>query len=518
MARVEPSGARRAPPPGWTLLAVLAAGALARAGYVGWAGRSRFDPWRHLALIRNLREGRGFTLFDDQPYLWYGPAWHGLAALWPECVRVEWLAALLSLGSVALLYALARDELRDRPAGAPGALAAAVLAALCGPVVAYTCHPGPEAFALLLALGALVGCRGRGAAATALCGVAGGLAVVLRTPFALLLLLALPRLAAPRLGRLRRMLAFGAGAALPLVATWLRNHAIVAAHPFVFTWDGLATPSDGFGLLSTLIPQLHPDVGEALRRLHARTMPHPEWLVRGDAPAWDLIALVGCGAIALALSRRPLWIAVAAGMLGALPWIDATGTSNFFRIQLPLLPVLFLGVGAVVAAGGRARWLGWLLVAGVLAGGAGLYRSPGMPALEATTPPPGLLDGGLDADAYMVNSGYFHPESLVYRFPDKRFIGLPLREDRWNDFRAAFPGYRAILWHGFSVQPELRRHLAASGWRVTRRARNAAGYPYALLRERGAEAKSPGAPLRETAAGNAGEKTRAASGGRLSPR
>ena len=63
----------------------------------------------------------------------------------------------------------------------------------------------------------------------------------------------------------------------------------------------------------------------------------------------------------------------------------------------------------------------------------------------------------------MVASGFFHPESLIYRFPHKRFIGMPLQPERFEDFRARSPEYRMILWHGFSVQNELGRYFRTSG-------------------------------------------------------
>ena len=98
------------------------------------------------------------------------------------------------------------------------------------------------------------------------------LALVLRLNFAFLGFLGLPWLKTPR-----RAAAFGAGAALPLALQWWRNRRILAAHDWVFTWDGLATPTDGFGPLSTLVIQMHPDVALALRRLHEQIVPWPEF-------------------------------------------------------------------------------------------------------------------------------------------------------------------------------------------------------------------------------------------------
>ena len=458
------------------LTGVLAVAAIARAAYVVFAGQTRFDPWRHLALVRNLREGPGFTLFDGQPYLWHGPVWHWLCSLAPASIRSEWLAVAASLASVALVYALAGAGIARAQDRRQASLATGLLVALCGPVIAYTCHLGPEALALGAALFALWLCTAaRGDLVAWIAGSAFGLAVVLRTNVALLFPLALPPLGTPR-----RLVAFGIGGALPLLATWLRNHSILSSHPWVFTWDGLATPSDSFGPLSTLVLQLHPDVAEGLRRLHERTMPVPEWIQRPDGMAWELMLLMLCGVLAVVLSRSAALIATTALALGYTLLLDDTLSSNHFRIYLPLLPVFFLAVGRLAAVPGRSRSLAWILVALMLIGGARSFRSPRMPTLEAATPAPQLLE----EDAYMVASGFFHPDSLVHRFPDKRFIGMPLRPDRFDEFRAAFPGYDAILWHSYTVQSELGRHLAESTrWEVVRTGVNSAGRRYSILKE-----------------------------------
>ncbi len=65
-----------------------------------------------------------------------------------------------------------------------------------------------------------------------------------------------------------------------------------------------------------------------------------------------------------------------------------------------------------------------------------------------TAPPAGLLENEL----YLVNSGFFHPECLIRRFPDSRFLGLPIDGEQLEDYLAAYPQARKVLWHGFSVQ------------------------------------------------------------------
>jgi hypothetical protein len=104
--------------------------------------------------------------------------------------------------------------------------------------------------------------------------------------------------------------------------------------------------------------------------------------------------------------------------------------------------------------------------------------------IEAVTPPPELLA----EDAYLVNSGFYHPEAAAWRYPDKRFVGLPLNPGEVDGFLRAFPGYRAVLWHTGGVQDEVARHLVETkGYAVVREATNSAGLGYAVLTPRAAE-------------------------------
>ena len=81
----------------------------------------------------------------------------------------------------------------------------------------------------------------------------------------------------------------------------------------------------------------------------------------------------------------------------------------------------------------------------------------------------------------MVNSAFFHPESLIHRFPEKKFIGMPLDPARFEEFRRSFPDYRNVLWHDFSVQDELADYLTESGYRVVAGATNDHGRRYTVL-------------------------------------
>jgi hypothetical protein len=453
------------------LAAAVVLGALVRVIYVLRLELSPYDPWRHLLLIDNLRSGAGFTLFDGQPYIWYQPPWYLLCALFPEALGPDWIAALLSLLCVPLAYLWARAGFHAGPAGAG---AAAVLMAGLGPVVRYTCHLGPEALSLFLTLGALtLAARREEVPSTVAAGVMFGLALVCRVNFAFAAPLFLP---VCRTGR--RATALAAGTALPLLLAWWRNHRIIGAYDYLFTWDGLATPAERFNALSTLLIQLHPDVREGLHRLHQMIAPVPEW----TANVW-MLALVALAVLCLAGARRvaPL-LAFGSGFLYFV-FLDGSGSARFFRIWLALFPAMILAMALVTEdLGGTNRWgrlAGAALIAVVLLAGLPLLSPPRMPPLEAVTPPPGLLD----EDRYLVNSTFYHPESLIYRYRDKQFIGLPLDPADFAEFRRAHPAFDTVLWHDISVQQPLRRHLVESaGYRVTQRAVNEWGRVYVVLR------------------------------------
>jgi len=435
------------------LLEALVVAAAVRAVFVIVQGTPVYDPWRHLALIENLRRGAGFTLFDGQPYIWYSPLWYELCAALPAWILPSWPAALLSTLAVAAFHGwLRRVEGEAGRAWVAGS--GALLLAAFGPAVAFTCHYGQEGLALFLTLAGLLVVAATPRTVGALGGgLLLGLGLVLRLNFVFNLLLVVPSLKS-----WKRWVAMGAGVALPLSLAWWRNQRVIEAFPWVFTWDGLATRSADFNLLSTLAIQLHPAVHDALRRLHEAILPEPQWLRA------DLLLLMVCLVACLLASRRAYLIVP--GLLGLiyLGLLDRTMSSNFFRIYLGLFPILLAAV-AVVAGRLRARrerWArpaAWGLVALIVAAGARSLVPPVMGTLEEVTPPPKLLT----ENAYMVNSGHYQPESLVYRFPDKSFIGMPLDPAQFEEFRRQFPRYRFVLWHDFNIQGELARYLGRSG-------------------------------------------------------
>jgi hypothetical protein len=435
-----------------------------------------FDPWRHLALVRNIRDGAGFTLFDGQPYLWYGPTWYYLCAALPAWLRIEWFAGLISALSAPTAFLFMRLQTPQASRLAP--IVAGVLFGAAGPVVAYTCHYGPEALALLLTLLALLLCTATPrAVGTFLGGLAFGIALTLRLNFVFDSFLFLPWMRGPS-----RVIAFASGAALPLLLSWWRNHSIIEAYDWVFTWDGLATRSADFNFLSTLVPQIHPAIADGLRRLHEQIIPRPEWIYGSDGFAWGLLLFVACGLAGLTFSRRwPLILAVGSAFFYFLI-LDRSLSSNYFRIYLVVFPGLFFGIAATAQRlwedHGFRRWLAFVLVALALLGAAPLLRPAPMVPLEAMNPAPGFLEG----DRYLVNSAFFHPESLIYRHPDKSFIGLPIESDQLDAFLAAYPDYRAVLWHDRSIQAEVDAEVnRRADLRRVRESVNAYGVRYRLI-------------------------------------
>jgi hypothetical protein len=419
------------------------AGLVARLTYLTFLDVAPYDPWRHLQLLDNLRAGLGFTLFDGQPYLWYSPVWHVFLAALPEVFRPDWAATLLSALAVPLFYGFLRSaESRNV------ALTGALVFALCGPVVRFTCHYGPEAFALSLTLAALWLFRSRLAVVWAACaGLLYGTALIARMNFLFVAPMFAPGLRTPARG-----LAFGAGAFVPLALTWWRNHTIISAHDWVFTWDGLATRSVDFTPLSTLIVQLHPAVNEGLRRLHEIIVPVPEW-----TRSWWLIVFVVLGGLAGLLARR-LWIGVTiVGTLFYFLVLDNGMSSNYFRIYLVLFPAFAYCVALAGERMARSRAAGPLLAVAFVLAGAPMFRPPQMVPLRMTAPPAGLLEDEL----YLVNSGFYHPESLMRLYPDSRFIGLPIDAGQLEEFLSDYPQARKVLWHSFSVQDDVREALLA---------------------------------------------------------
>lgn len=442
----------------WRYGVPLLVGGLVRMFYLTQMEVPAYDPWRHLLLVENLRRGLGFSLFEGQPYIWYNPGWHHLLSLWPASLPLEWPATLLSLAAVPLLQRYV--ELSDPdPAARWTAFVSALLLAAFAPAVAFTCHYGSEAFAIFLLFCALwLGAWSRRDATGLVSGLLFGLALTARFNLAFNVFLFLPLLRDRR-----RSLLWAVGSATPLLLAWWRNHGVLQRYPFVFTWDGLATRSADFNPLSTLVIQLHPAVQQGLRRLHEVVVPWPEWL--RDASGWrvQLIVFMLLAALALACCRK-LNVALAGLLtLAYFTLFDGSLSSNFFRIYLALFPAAFIAIATVAVrypgTRGLSRSFGIGLVGLALLCGLPHLFPPPMYTSERVTPPSDLLT----ADRYMVNSGFYHPESVMQRYPEKRFIGLPLHPSQFAEFRAHYPQYRQILWHDFNLQSELREALERGG-------------------------------------------------------
>jgi len=465
-------------------IAAVVTGAAIRAGYLWWMGLPLFDPWRHLELLSNLRAGKGFTLFEQQPYVWYAPLWYRIAAFLPESIDAAWVAGLFSAAAVALLALwLGASEDAALRKGAPWA---AFCAAGFGPLVAFTCHYGAEAFALACLLAALaVWARSRGWLPALGAGLLFGVAVSARLSLAFDAFLFLPVLRGPR-----RAAALAAGAAFPLGLHWLRNYLVLSSQDWVFLWDGLAVRTARFNPLTTFFLQGHPDLAEGLRRLHAQLVPWPEWIVDAKGVRFDLIAFMALALAATIAARRWALLLAAGTTLAYLLVGDRTHSGNFFRLYVGLFPVFCAAFGLVAARfweRPRGRWLAPAVPAAVLLAGLRFLKPDPMYPVEMVTPPAEALP----RDAYMVSCGMYQPESLMWRYPGKRFIGLPLLPADFADFHASFPGYRAVIWHAPSVQQELGGALVTdAGFVIVRDVTNEYERRYGILEERGLAAET----------------------------
>jgi hypothetical protein len=232
----------------------------------------------------------------------------------------------------------------------------------------------------------------------------------------------------------------------------------------------LATRAADFDVLSTLILQLHPDISEGLRRLHEIVVPLPQW-----ARSWSLVVFMMLGTASVAVARRA-WLAltVMATLIYFL-FFDTTMTSNHFRVYVVLFPVFAYAVALAADRLRRNRWLGLLLAAAFVLAGATSFKPPQMVPVDMTAPPEGMIGN----QTYLVNSGFYHPEALVRRFPESRFLGLPIQADQVEAFLSVYPSVETVLWHGFSIQDEVKSALLArKGTSLIKSGHNRFDYPY----------------------------------------
>jgi hypothetical protein len=435
-----------------------------------------FDPWRHLQLIANIRGGKGFSLFNGQPYIWYSPPWYYLCAALPAAVRPEWIAGLFSSLCAGLLYLWVR--LRGGAGSGLQSVFAGLMCAAFGPMAAFTCHYGSEAFALCLMLAGLVFSERRSPASAGAAGLLMAFAAAARPNIAWYAPVALLALR-----NKRQIFMFLLVFVLAAGAFWWRNHAVIMSYPYLFTVDGIAAGAGGFSFLSTLVVQMHPTVSGALRHMYGIIMPAPEWLSAGGIFRGELIFMaLGLASLLLARKRDIAFAALATFV--SLLLFDPTLTGNFFRINLGLFPLFFVTIidAADRIGGGMSRRSSWAQAAAaalVIVMGANYFVPEKMVPLDMATPPPELLK----EDRYMVNYGFYHPESLAFRFPSKKFIGMPAQPGEIEAFFKAFPEYRFVLWHELGLQPDMAKRLFCSpSVRLLRTGENKYGLKYCVLK------------------------------------
>jgi hypothetical protein len=274
------------------------------------------------------------------------------------------------------------------------------------------------------------------------------------------------------------MMAFLLALAVPLGVSWWRNHLAIADHSYLLTWDGIATKTSEFNWLSTSVVQLHPTINEGLRRLHEAIMPRPEWLT-----SWGLLTFMILSHVMVVASRQVDLGIVTATALASFAFFDSTLSSNFFRIWLAVFPVYFAAFAVVFFQLGkrcsRKTFVAMTLIGviGVALTGARFLR-PVLMRWEKFLPPEELIA----KEKYLVNSTAWHPQILVYHFPEKSFIGLPIFAEEVEDFLVQFQEYRLVLWHEGGVQEEVRRYLyERRGTRVVGRGESRHGLRYTVM-------------------------------------
>jgi hypothetical protein len=459
------------------LILILFLAVICRVIFVTWTDLPRADPWRHIQLVDNIRSGAGFTLYENQPYIWYSPVWHYLAATVAPSNFLQWIAAVFSL-LACLFFTL---FLYWRGADTGGAFAGGFLMACFGPAVAFSCQFGSEGFALALLTGSLLlTLRGRGAITAIVSGILFGLCLSTRLHFVFTSFLFFPLFR-----KLHRGIAFCTAATVPVFLHWWRNHEVISNSSFVFTWDGLATRGDSYNLLSKLVPQLNAVVVDAASSLFIEIFHSgPQWLYDGRY-RWEIVIFGLVSILCLIGSRKISVILSGFSAIIYFIFIDDARSSHFFRIWFIVFPPIFIAVADVTSlylkAQPHRRWLA--VVAVLLIGLTGILdlRPRGPVSTKAVTLPPDALT----ETHYLVNSGFYHPQAFMRRYPDKHFIGMPLHPEDFEDFNTAFPQYRTQLWHRrFNVQNELLAHLLASERYSETSLINEIGFPYLVLKEK----------------------------------
>jgi hypothetical protein len=265
-------------------------------------------------------------------------------------------------------------------------------------------------------------------------------------------------------------LLFAGAAGAVIGGYWLRNILIIQEYPFLFTWDGMASTREGYGLLSSLIPQLHPDIRQATRELYLEVRPHLEWIRDTQGYRWGAMTFMA-GGILSALLVRNGWLLLVVGVtMIHFTFFDSSLSTHFFRHYIAVFPGMFLAAAVLGARLGhrsftknplRSMAVQIILTLGICISGSRYLMPQNLPPIEFWSVPEEALS---DADHILMNSGMFQPESMIYRYPDRSFAGLPYHPEDLEAFLDTYPEYQSILWRElFSVQDPILKELTESG-------------------------------------------------------
>lgn len=325
---------------------------------------------------------------------------------------------------------------------------------------------GGESFALICLFGGILACTWQNSRkAVVVGGLLFGLALATRINLLYNGFLVLPLLGFRR----DRLFLFGMSVAMVVGGFWLRNIWVIQSHEFLFTWDGMASDREGYTLVSSLIPQLHPDVQEATRELYLEVKPHLGWIRDQHGIRWGAIAFMTAGMLAT-LCLRNLWLILVVGFtMVHYSFLDSSLSTNFFRHYTAVFPAMFLAIALLGARVGcrfltRRTLSGYpliFLVIFVTISGSRFLKPHNIMTLGFWTVSEKALG---DSDYILVNSGMYQPESFIYRYPEKSFVGIPYRAELIEEFLKAHPSYRTLLWRDFySVQDPVLEALHKAG-------------------------------------------------------
>jgi hypothetical protein len=190
--------------------------------------------------------------------------------------------------------------------------------------------------------------------------------------------------------------------------------------------------------------------------------------------------------VACILATRRLWLIMTTMIWAAyFLFFDTTHSARFFRIWVVFIPLMIVAISGVISRligkveGPWATVLPLCLVIFLAATGIPDLFNHNKILLQNVTPPAGMLT----ESRYLVNGGFYQPESLIYQYPQKQFIGMPIRPEDLADFLGYYPEYRHILWHqSFNVQEKLLEFAQESpDFKTIKQGENKGGYHYQVM-------------------------------------